>query len=675
MISLFWTLILVFLPGFALARAMRIRGWTAVAAAPAVTYGLIGVATFVYTRFGIPWLPFDVLAGILAVIALGGLAVTVLLRVLPAGRREEGTGDAETGFTGGSESAAGEREAWRRTVLVVAALTAVATAASAWVTRWFDGPSQIWDSHFHAAAIRWIADTRVASPWSLTPLNHPGSEEPMSYPDVFHALAALVLRLPGGGMPDAFDAALVVQTTVLVIGAAALTAELTRGRIETVAAAGIVATLPTPFLALVGWGALAPFLMAVSAGPGFVLLALRAVRDPRAGVIPVLGVAAAGMFLGHPGAAAGVFIAATLVGFGEFLHRDVRHARVLAVVAAAGVGAALSIRPFLGGSAVDDMKEYDWPARFSVAEGTARAVLFGASTTPNPIWPVLLALGLVVAIRRRGVFLPATQAVTPGAAEPNTAFARAESSKPGRRSALILAAVAVAFLTLDAMATGSDSELTQKLTFIWWNDRYRLEALAAITGVVPMAVGAGAIARDLGRRLRVVPAGAPRRAGAVFLIVAALMAVVPSTAELTRRTRMSFELDVVTDAERRAYAEFAKIYDGGAVLNDPYDGSTWLYSLEGIPVLFGVIPNTAPGEVFGPDRLALFDGFQFYAAGAPHVVDAVEKLDVRWVVIGRGREGGDVFFPVHWRHALVDNPRLEPVLEMEDFTAYRVLRG
>jgi hypothetical protein len=129
----------------------------------------------------------------------------------------------------------------------------------------------------------------------------------------------------------------------------------------------------------------------------------------------------------------------------------------------------------------------------------------------------------------------------------------------------------------------------------------------------------------------------------------------------------------VSAGERAAYDELARLWDGGAILNDPADGSPWAYALHGLPLVFKT-PLTAPSDpaYFGDDRNALLDHFAEDRTD-DDIVKAVDDLDVRWVLIGDGFAS-----PNHSRapglEDLENVPGLELVWSNDVADIYRVQR-
>jgi hypothetical protein len=179
-----------------------------------------------------------------------------------------------------------------------------------------------------------------------------------------------------------------------------------------------------------------------------------------------------------------------------------------------------------------------------------------------------------------------------------------------------------------------------------------------------------------GRRL---PARAvAARGSAIVAVLAVVLVLLTQTAYLARNTReVSLPYNngpTVSAGEEAAYAELARLWDGGTVLNDPADGSPWAYALHGLPLVFKT-PLTVPSspEQFGRDRITLLERFAPDRESV-EVRDALESLDVRWVLVGNGF-ATDTVSRAPGLEGLDDVPGLDKVWSNGDATIYRVERG
>src|SRR5699024_4752581 len=113
-------------------------------------------------------------------------------------------------------------------------------------------------------------------------------------------------------------------------------------------------------------------------------------------------------------------------------------------------------------------------------------------------------------------------------------------------------------------------------TGFWWDDFYRFASLL----VLPSAVLAGAGVRAL------VPRGSLRRPAArVGVAVAAALALLTASGHAVMARDLTAwgyaDGPAVTADERLVLDALGERYDGGVALNDPFDGTAWVYALHG----------------------------------------------------------------------------------------------
>ena len=115
---------------------------------------------------------------------------------------------------------------------------------------------QDWDAVFHANGIRWIADTGDSSLFGMGPVNWFENDVQIFYPNAYHLLGALVLRVTGTDIPTVLNA-----HTVLLpgMGALVIVALVRRcgGRGAAAAAAGCAVAV-TPFYDMLWRGRCCP---------------------------------------------------------------------------------------------------------------------------------------------------------------------------------------------------------------------------------------------------------------------------------------------------------------------------------------------------------------------------------------------------------------------------------
>lgn len=611
----------IFVPGAALGFSMGLRGRLLWGIAPALTLGFAGVAAISYSRFGITWAPLPVAAGV----ALSCAIIAGITWILRA--RWPGLYPHEPARVG--RLAVG---------LAIAAASVIATTMMLVATRGLTRIPQGWDSLLHGTASRLIGQTGDASPFSLAAAAQPGNPN-YYYPDAFHALTALVLDLPGQSMPGALNAVVTATAIVFIFATVALTSRIDPRPLALSAAAVLAATFSAFPVMQAAHGPLSPFALSAAAMPGVLAVILAMLRRPGAPTIIAAALGLSGLYVTHPSVAAMALILVGIIGLCWLLWGGrTRNWRMLAAVAGAGLGATLLTYPNVELGSTSTMSGFDWPADGTLWQATGN--LLGMRTHAPAQW---LLLALVVSglwtLRRRRNLRP-----------------------------LVIGAALIGWLYV--IAAASDAPYVQTLTTLWWNDKERFMGLYVVVLVPLAACGVVVLANvvvRLGRsRLEVGRAG--------ILLVAAL-AVLSASVYAPRGVEMlarNFGEGVtVYPEEAQAYAQLAAIYDGGSVMNDPYDGSPWLYTLESVPVLLPGALGADPLGALGPDRMDLYADLHSLDHST-YMELIVERLDVRWVVVGQGSVGG--MAPPPGFGGLADNSRFEPVITNDRTVVYRIVR-
>ncbi len=633
---LFVTLVHLVLPGLVVGLAAGTSRVLAVTAGPAITFGLVAVLSRLTTATGLAWtaVSFWVLVAVSAAVVYGiRWAVT--------------------------RSAIGERLPWARTeevhtppraaVLAVASpLVAgvVAAGVAVWGMGGLTGINQEFDVLFHVNAVQWISETLDADPAAIGAVNH-FERGDTYYPIAFHALAALPVDL-GVGTVVATNALVALIPAVLVLG---LTAVLWQLRLPTHAVvvpfvAISIAAFPTDLM----WrGPIWPFALGVALVPAFLALWTAVVREhsPAAGLLAALG--ATGLLAVHPSAAlaAAVFAAAYLVQrwIGE-PHRLRTDLVPLGVVA--GTTVLLSLPAIASTLAVSGSGvAYDWPAVQSPGAAVGELLTFNYFAAYPQVWLVVLLVVGLAGVRRLA------------------------------SAAWWLLASAV-FVVLLVLAAAYEGPLVAVLTGPWWNDRFRFSALAVLGLAVICTNGLIVVAEGLTtvlRRVRVPRSvGRPAVALAVVLASFGLLTGGFYAAYNHDRLQQKFALgsgDSVTPGELEAMDVLAGLAEPGqTVMNDPGDGSAWMWALHGIRPMFGqAIVNPDDPPLRAPQRTVLF---RFDCIDSdPEVRRIVEDYRIRYVYVAEG-----FIFPTMHRvpglEDLADSRSLRPVFTNEGATIYEV---
>lgn len=226
----FGTLIALFLliiPGAIVARSAQLTWPIAIAVGPALTYGVVALAIIPFGAIGIPWNGWTALAAlVVVVVVIAGLRVLL---------DRYGDADGESRAAGGWPAvtvAAG--------VLLGAAL--IFWAAYRGLVHWQSIPST-WDAVWHANTVRFILDTGQASSTHMGELRNVETHQPLYYPSVFHALAAVFCQLTGAAPTTGYTlSSLAASVWLFPASAAMLTWHLLRPVTTTRLTAGASAT-------------------------------------------------------------------------------------------------------------------------------------------------------------------------------------------------------------------------------------------------------------------------------------------------------------------------------------------------------------------------------------------------------------------------------------------------
>jgi len=595
----------VVLPGLLVARAAGLPGWTCLGAAPLVSYGVAATAGPVTSAVGIPWRPVTMLV---ATAVLAGL----LWSIRSLFRRQDTRALAPPDRRGDWVIAAG--------VVAGAVLGAVA------IMRGIGGLEAVhqgWDAGFHANAIRFISDTGDASPGALRALNN-YEDTTFFYPNAQHVLTSIAGQLSGSSMPSLLNVQMLFLPGLAGLGLAVLVRAY-GGRVALAASVPLVLASFSGFpYDLLSRGPLLPYATGVALLPGFLVLLNRALSPARAPIVLVTVVAAAGLFAVHPSTAvtASIFVFPMLVHRWWPSHAKQRLWEAATLATVASVAALAGLPFFLGALAVGEDGALYWPANQSPGQAVASIFLLDhGSGVPQQGLVALLLVGLLGlgALRRLWWWL------TGG----------------------------VVFGALFVAAASSDAPVLEALTQPWWNDRWRLLAVVIMTLAVVAAQGAvvvGDLLAGLAQRLARGRAATPRAAIGLArprLAIGVAMVAVLATFGLTSN---SFYIPVnetqvnrnyqggpaVTASEQTAMRALAGMAGTeGRVMNDPQDGSSWMYALEGVRPIFGHVVDPGRFRLIGEDQQLLLSSFNCLDS-SPEVRQLVDKYDIRYVFTGQG---------------------------------------
>jgi len=591
-------------PGFVIARVAGLSGWSAAAAAPLLAYGVTTLAGPASAALGLRWnaLVFLVACGILA-------GLLVAMRMFLPDRFGLGLRPADPTV------ASLERARLADLVMVggviVGGVLTVMTALRGMGS--LGAIHQDWDAVFHANAIQFILDNGNADPSALAAVNDYESAA-FYYPNSFHALTATVGGVTGAGVPELLNSQIALVGGLAGLGLAALLRAF-GARVITAAVAPILLAAFASFPYDTLWrGPVLPFALGVALIPAYLLLVEAALSTRSVGTVVLAAIATCGLIGLQPSTAVtGIVFAVALVGYRAILARRRAKGDVL-IGALIGLTTLLfGIQSIIQAAGVRVIDIQDWPAVESPGQAVGQVLLLNHGASYPQFWLVALAgLGVLTAHRIRQLWW-------------------------------WLAGTAV-FVVLFVMAASYEGDLVAQLTGLWWNDRWRFAGII-ILGVAVLAAHGFTVITDglhsLARR-----AGADRRLGSRTVLAASALAVLAVFGLFSsgfysgyNSGRMSNAYrggPLVTGDEQAAMDELASLVPpGGRVMNDPNDGSPWMYALNGVSPMFGHIVNPFAVDGKGVDQQDLLLSFNCLDSDQ-HVRDLVERYDIDYVYLGSG---------------------------------------
>lgn len=594
-------------PGCLFGLAAGLRGWLAVGSGPVLTLAVAVICSAALRTLGFTWSIRTALVSSLI------LLVVALVPALVVRRRTAAAIPAPASSVTQSSVTLRSRTVVDHLIIGVGLLVAAGWGVRA-ITRVTNGLTavdQAWDSMFHAGAIRLIATTGDTAPSALAAIGQPNNPD-FFYPNIYHVVAALHLQITGAGAAvteDATAAALpylfVVSTVGLLAALGARTAVVLFG---TVLAVSISAF---PFT-IIAYGALLPFAAAVASLSGIVALTEELLRRPRPSVAILTALGSIGLLFTHPSVAVvaalwcGAHLIVGIAARGLLTRRLLLSLAVLAVVAVVGA------LPLLGGLlATSEVAASINRDPFTDGASAVGQMWFFSTIINKPQWVagVAVLLGLLVVARLRVLW---------------SAFA-----------------VMALMTALYVLATAYQSNLTA----LWWDDPSRFAALFVPPAVLLAAFGAGALVEQVVAVIAGLWTGAAAGNGRLLTGTAAVVVIALfgwfTNGLYQERHIMSMAPSfangpTLSSGEEAGLAYLKSQYKGGAVMNDPQDGSPYGYAIYELPMVFKA-PVTLPSTPadFGKDRLMLLKDFNKLATD-PAVAAAVARLDIRWVITGKG---------------------------------------
>ncbi|HEY7053754.1 MAG TPA: DUF6541 family protein, partial [Mycobacterium sp.] len=553
-------LLLLIAPGTLVGIVARLPWPTAIAVAPALTYGVVGLAIVPLGALGWPWNAWASLFA-LAVVTAAAVGLRALLsryRDRDAEARAVSTGSALTAAAG-----------------VALGVALIFYTAAAGIEHWQSIPST-WDAVWHANEVRFILDTGQASPTHMGELRNVETHAALYYPSAFHALAAVLSQLTGATATTAYTLSSVVASAWLFpVSAAALTWHLMRSHTtqwRTAGCAAAAAAIAASFTAvpyiefdtasmpnLTAYGMAAPT-------TALIVSALRH-RDR----IPVAVLALVGVFSVHTtgGVIVAVFVAAWWVCDGLWRPVRDRAGDMVSLLLVAIPGVALLLPQFAG-----VIKQADIIAghAFVTHEGKKKALFdaFAGHTRHLNDFPIQWALRVVAGVG--AVILAVKRIWWPLVVFLFLAAAIVYSSAP--------------FGTVFGTALGKFSDL-------FYSDPRRLTAVITLL-LAPMAgIALFTVADAVVAGMRRLPAAGVRRLpakGATAALVAAA-AVVSAWHYFPRHEFLfgqKYDSVIIDHKDLEAMAYLAALPGARETVigNANTDGTAWMYAVAGLHPLW-----------------------------------------------------------------------------------------
>ncbi len=586
---------LLVVPGYATARAARLRGLLAWAVVAPASLTVIGLSSLLAPMVGVGWSAFPVVVVSALVIAIAAI-IGHLFRhsraeppaMPPWSRRATAIGLVVGGL------------------LLATQLVLVAGAPSNF--------SQSFDNVFHLNAVRFVLDTENGSPLHVGQMTSPSGGVPF-YPASWHATVAVIVQLAGCSIPVASNALMIVAAAMMWPAGVVLLAVTLFGRGRTVAAgAGVLAAgLPAFPLLMVDYGVLYPYFLALCALPAVLALTVLSLGlsvlpggASRAVVVLFLLGSLPGLALTHPGGFVAWLFAGTLaVGFAVLRYTHSRPSRRRLTIVL-GASTAWLVIAFVAWRILrPPLEARGWPTTESISQAVGEVVTLGVVGDAVPfVLVVLMWIGVIAALRSRQL-LP-IYAV----------------------SGLVV--FGVLYVAASAFPWGNLRDL---LAAAWYNNAPRLAALIPLLAV-PLAAYGLSVAAEFLRRLagQISVSPAVLRASLVALCVAVvagsqLVAVRDSVAEAAKGYRVMSDSPLVSAEELALLERLPDLVPEDAVIaGSPWTGTGLAYALADRRVLMPHMFVDISPEM-GAINEGLADAYQ-----DPRVCAAVEATDVNYLL-------------------------------------------
>ncbi|MDR0594255.1 MAG: hypothetical protein LBG60_13605 [Bifidobacteriaceae bacterium] len=539
------------LPGAAVGLAVGMRGLSLAALAPALTLAALGGGSLVAPWLGLDWNWLTALGAT----GLGALVAWLVSRVAPIraprllarwSRRDwlavGGAGAAAAGFI---------------------FLTNLAAMGGA------DSLPHSWDMVYHGNLVRFIGETGDASPFHAGLLNAPAAASAY-YPSGVHAIVALA---PASTLvwPALNMLVLVAGSAVWVVGLIYLARVLFPGNpVFAVGAAGLAVLYQGQPTSMVGLVANAVGVALLPALLGWSVQLARVVGEATKGRVTrslILAVALVGAAFAHPNVVFSYAVVASPIAL-----------YIVVTVARRAWLAGYRLGTVAGLAALAALLVFAVVALYSLDEVQSLVAFGGWASSSNPLVGLVLGVTDSVTLFQVGPNLLVTAGLATGAMV---------ALRRRRRRWLIGAFSAVLVLYVGSV---SKIKLLEPITALWYSDRTRLGPVLTVAGI-PLVLWGAHWARQAWR------AGRWRRPVAVVAAIG-LVSALALTAVRPFRLHQAYYSVAGANGQVRADRFFGaeelalikrlpgELEPGRLVLGDPANGSAFLYSISGLPVVF-----------------------------------------------------------------------------------------
>ncbi|OZM73230.1 copper-transporting ATPase [Amycolatopsis antarctica] len=641
-------LVVLMVPGLLIGVAAGLRGWVLAGLAPLLTYTAAGLAG--------PWLfglglPYNVGTALAVTILLAGIAGGLRLLSVRRGWVVPRSAD----------DSSHPQVVWsRRAHVVVAACVVLATVLSVIVVLSAAGGTtavfQRWDTVFHANGIRYIADTGDGSLFGMGSVNW--FDEGSFYPNAYHLVAAPVYSLSGASIPVVLNAVTVPVAGIFALCMVAMVRQF-GGRAALAGGTAIVAATATTGAYESVSSGLLPFALGIVLTPVAAVVLQRFLQRPGLDTGFLFALAAAGLFASHSSSLVGAILFAVPLLVQRWWRKEGRILPDVARLLAAGAVAGLLVAPHLLATITFSAGSYPynpWASDIPVTSALGQLLSFHQVLHHPQMWlAALLVIGIL-------------------------AFRSLDRMRWIGASALIMSTLFV------AVACYGAHPWVIAMSRPWWNDRYRLMALAAIPlcllaghGLAELQRWAARAASNLSWVRSREHLGRVAGVATAVVILAGLAVVTNGFYAKVNATAVAYAYHNYPESENRAIPvskdevvamrEVGKLAaPGEMVLNDRYDGTAWVYAISGVRPIAGHYDPSVPP----PDATLLGDHFRDYDRD-PRVREAVKRLNIRHVLLGSSSIKVEYERPVGLRD-LEGMDFLRPVYRNADAVVYEITR-